>query len=38
MQPGEAYRRAKFHVDPSNRLATVHQRHGQDRTDGTTVQ
>jgi len=32
----EAYLRAKFHLDPSNRLATVHQRHrqtGQDRTD-----
>jgi len=30
----EAYPHAKFHVDPSNRLATVHQRHrqtGQDR-------
>jgi len=23
---------AKFHLDPSNRLATVHQRHRQDRT------
>jgi len=29
----EAYLRAKFHVDPSNRLATVHQRYRQtDRT------
>jgi len=30
----EAYLRAKFHLDPSNRLATVHQRYrqtGQDR-------
>jgi len=25
----EAYQRAKFHFDPSNRLATVHQRHRQ---------
>jgi len=23
---------AKFHLDPSNRLATIHQRHRQDRT------
>ena len=29
----EAYLRAKFHLDPSNRLATIHQRHRQDRTD-----
>jgi len=34
----ESYLRAKFHLDPSNRLATVHERHrhtgqtGQDRT------
>jgi len=41
---GRAYLRAKFHLDPSNRLATVHQRHRQtdslqtDRqTDRTTV-
>jgi len=30
----EIYLRAKFHLDPSNRLATIHQRHrqtGQDR-------
>jgi len=36
----EAYLRAKFHLEPSNRLATVHQRHrqiGQDRqTDRQT--
>jgi len=38
----EAYLHAKFHLDPSNRLATVHQRHRQtdrktDRqTDGQT--
>ena len=25
----EAYLHAKFHLDPSNRLATIHQRHGQ---------
>ena len=34
----EAYLQAKFHLDPSNRLATVHQRYrqtGQDRQ--TTV-
>jgi len=36
----EAYLLAKSHLDPSNRLATVHERHGQtdrqtgqDRTD-----
>ena len=38
----EAYLRAKFHLDPSNRLATIYQRYrqtGQDRTDriGRTV-
>ena len=26
----EAYLHAKFHLDPSNRLATVHERHRQD--------
>ena len=38
----KAYSRAKFHLDPSNRLATVHQRYrqtgekdGQDRQDRT---
>jgi len=25
----EAYLHAKFHLDPSNRLATVHERHRQ---------
>jgi len=25
----EAYLRAKFHLDPSNRLATIHQRYRQ---------
>jgi len=27
----EAYLHAKFHLDPSNRLATIHQRYRQDR-------
>jgi len=31
----ETYRHAEFHLDPSNRLATVHQRFGQDRTGQT---
>ena len=32
----EAYRHAKFHLDPSNRFATVHERHRHDRqTDRT---
>jgi len=34
--PAEAYLHAKFHFDPSNRLATLHQRHRHDRT-GQTV-
>ena len=29
------YLHAKFHLDPSNRLATIHQRHRQDRTGMT---
>ena len=29
----EDYLPAKFHLDPSDRLATVHERHRQDRTD-----
>ena len=29
----EAYLHAKFHLDRSNRLATIHQRHRQDRQD-----
>ena len=29
MSRAEAYRHAKFHIDPSNRLATVHERHRQ---------
>ena len=35
----EAYLHAKFRLDPSNRLATVHERHrqtGQDRQDRQT--
>jgi len=34
----EAYLHAKFHLDPSNRLATVHQLHRQDRTGQTGQQ
>jgi len=30
----EAYLHAKFHLDPSNRLATMHQRHIQYRHTG----
>jgi len=34
----EAYLHAKFHLDPSNRLATIHQRHRQiGQTGQTTV-
>jgi len=34
----EAYLHAKFHLDPSNRLATIHQRHRQtDRQDRQTT-
>jgi len=32
----EAYLHAKFHLDPSNRLATVYQRHRQDRSERQT--
>jgi len=32
----EAYLHAKFHLDPSNPLATIHQRHRQDRLTGQT--
>ena len=37
--PGaEAYLHAKFHLDPSKRLATVHQRYRQtDRTDNSPI-
>jgi len=32
----EAYLHAKFHLDPSSRLATIHQRHRQTgQTDST---
>jgi len=31
MASAEAYPHAKFHLDSSNRLATVHQRFRQDR-------
>jgi len=34
----EAYLRAKFHLDPSNRLATTHQRHRQTDRTGQTAQ
>ena len=33
----EAYLRTKWHLDPSNRLATVHQRYRQDRQDRRTL-
>jgi len=33
----KAYLRAKFHLDQSNRLATMHQRHRQTQTGQTTV-
>jgi len=33
----EAYLHAKFHLDPSNRLATVHQRHRQDRQPSDSI-
>ena len=36
MARAEAYPQAKFHLDPSNRLATMHQRHRQDRQTGQT--
>ena len=36
MARAEAYLHAKFHLDPSNRLVTVHERHRQtDRQDRT---
>jgi len=34
----EAYLHAKFHLDTSNRLATVQERHRQDRQDRTDRQ
>jgi len=33
----EAYLHAKFHHDPSNRLATIHQRHRQTGQDRQTM-
>ena len=36
----EAYPHAKFHLDPSNRFAIIHQRHrqtGQDRQDNGPI-
>jgi len=33
----EAYLRTKFHLDPSNRLATIHQHYRQERTDRQTT-
>jgi len=33
MARAEVYLHAKFHLDPSNCLATVYQRHRQDRQD-----
>jgi len=35
MVRAKAYLRAKFHLDLSNRLATVHQRYRQDKQDST---
>jgi len=33
----EAYLHAKFHLDPSNCLATVHERYRQDRADNGPI-
>jgi len=33
----EAYLPTKWHLDPSNRLATIHQSHGQDRTNSGPI-
>ena len=35
---GEAYQHANFHIDPSNGLATVHERHRQTYRQGTDRQ
>jgi len=32
----EVYLHTKWHLDPSNRLVTIHQRHRQDRQTGQT--
>ena len=34
----EAYRHAKFHLDPSNRLAAIHRRYRQTRQNRTDRQ
>ena len=34
---GEANPHANLHLDPSNRLATVHERHRQDRKDNGPI-
>jgi len=34
----EAYLHDKFHLDPPNRLATIHQRYRQDKQDRTDRQ
>jgi len=33
----KAYLHAKFHLDSSNRLATIHQRHNQDRQRSDSI-
>ena len=38
MSRAEAYLHAKFHLDPSDRLATIHQRRRQGRQTGQTGQ
>jgi len=37
MAGAEAYLRAKFHLDPSKRLATIHQRHRQTGQDNGPI-
>ena len=37
MARAEPYLHAKFHLDPSNRLATVHERYREDRTDNGPI-
>ena len=38
MARAEAYLHAKFHLDPSDRLATIHERYRPDRTGQTDRQ
>jgi len=38
MARAEAFLHAKFHLDPSNRLATIHQRYRQTDRTGQTRQ